>query len=165
MGGKASEKEWGNVCERGEKADSYRWNSRRLASLPHTGSGLERRIDRGHTPWCSGLLMKNKLYSRPSFVGNSQLKTFWMQWMTYSKVKRLHSIEYRSDCIGRLFPTFSLVLCTPAAPQDELKYPFINSTCHVPKVSIRSNLVLLNTYNYIKVYIVTIIYSFSKLVS
>ena len=45
-----------------KKADSYRWNSRRLASLPRTGSGPERHIDRGHTPWCSELLMRNTLF-------------------------------------------------------------------------------------------------------
>lgn len=48
--------------EGGKKADSYRWNSRRLASLPRTGSGPERHIDRGHTPWCSELLMRNTLF-------------------------------------------------------------------------------------------------------
>lgn len=35
--------------------DSYRWNSRLLASLLHTGSGPERRSGRGRTPWCSEL--------------------------------------------------------------------------------------------------------------
>lgn len=56
--------------EGGKKADSYRWNSRRLASLPRTGSGPERHIDRGHTPWCSELLMRNTLFfnNRPRFV-------------------------------------------------------------------------------------------------
>lgn len=48
--------------EGGKKADSYRWNSRRLASLPRTGSGPGRHIDRGHTPWCSELLMRNTLF-------------------------------------------------------------------------------------------------------
>lgn len=72
MGGEANERGWGNVCEREEKADSYRWNSRLLASLPHTGSGLERHIDRGRTPWYSELLMKSTLFNRPGFVAAAQ---------------------------------------------------------------------------------------------
>lgn len=59
---KESGKESEETSEGGEKADSYRWNSRLLASLPHTGSGLERHSGHGHTPWCSGLLIRNTSY-------------------------------------------------------------------------------------------------------
>lgn len=37
-----------SVSER--KADSYRWSSHLLASLPRTGSDLERHTGRGRTP-------------------------------------------------------------------------------------------------------------------
>lgn len=48
--------------------DSYRWNSRRLASLPHTGSGLERRSGRGRTPWCSELRARGDTLSTYCFL-------------------------------------------------------------------------------------------------
>ena len=92
------------MSERGEKSDSYRWNSRRLASRPHTGTDLERHIDRGHTPWCSELWTRNTLYNRPGFVEKSQYNHGCHVCVLF---------ESKDQTVGRCYQTF-FCLMNPA---------------------------------------------------
>lgn len=79
------------------KAAPYSWSSRLLAILFHTGSGLERRSDRGRIPWCSELERRRTETSRLAHSMSSIAKTCMMQKHNSTERMELQPLQINTE--------------------------------------------------------------------